>query len=296
MHRTVLLLVALLLAGCAARAPVRWGDWTALVVSEHAFARSAAERGTREAFLTFLADDSVVFRPGPVDGKAAYAGRPASPGLLSWEPVRAEMAAACDLGYTTGPWEYRKDRSDPEAAAHGQYVSVWRRLPDGTWRVAVDVGVGHGKPKARAAALVPPFKPQGDCAEPARGEDVQREGASLRRAEEDLARRTAGEGEAALLSVLDRDVRLLRDGRFPALGLEAARKALAGQAEPASFAAAGSEVSRSGDLGYAYGTSKRGRPGAETAHSAFLRIWRRGADGRWLVVLDLASPIPPPGA
>ena len=40
-----------------------------LVKSELAFAQASAERGMRAAFLEFLADGALVFRPQPVDGR-----------------------------------------------------------------------------------------------------------------------------------------------------------------------------------------------------------------------------------
>jgi hypothetical protein len=46
----------------------------------------------------------------------------------------------------------------------------------------------------------------------------------------------------------------------------------------------------SADLGYAYGVMPHA--GAESAHSTFLRIWRKGGTGQWEIVLDLATPVP----
>lgn len=40
-----------------------------LAENERAFARMAAEKGKRTAFLAFVADDAILFRPTPVNGK-----------------------------------------------------------------------------------------------------------------------------------------------------------------------------------------------------------------------------------
>ncbi|MGD2152685.1 MAG: hypothetical protein PVG79_05410, partial [Gemmatimonadales bacterium] len=80
-----------------------------LIDSERAFARAAAELGTLTAFRTYLADDAVLFRPRAVHAQQWLRQAPETPGLLSWEPVVADVSAAGDLGYTTGPWEYRQD-------------------------------------------------------------------------------------------------------------------------------------------------------------------------------------------
>ena len=46
---------------------VRQANRLAIVEAERAFARAAATKGTRDAFLEFLADDGIIFQPGPVN-------------------------------------------------------------------------------------------------------------------------------------------------------------------------------------------------------------------------------------
>src|SRR6266404_8866199 len=91
----------------------------ALVEMEHAFAKAAATKGTRDAFLEFLADDGIIFQPGPVNGKKFWTERPSRKGLLSWEPVFADVSRAGELGYTTRPWEFRPDGPDDQPVAFG---------------------------------------------------------------------------------------------------------------------------------------------------------------------------------
>ena len=82
------------------------GDRTlqSLIAAERAFSRLSEEKGIKEAFLTYLADDSIVFRPKPVPGRHAYeAAADDSPGLLTWGPAYAEVALGGELGSTTGP-------------------------------------------------------------------------------------------------------------------------------------------------------------------------------------------------
>src|SRR5947209_5514670 len=86
----------------------RPSDLNSLVEAERAFARASVARGTRAAFLENLADDSVIFHPHPVDGKTWWTAQAKRPGLLTWRPVFADVSGAGDLGYTTGPWEFRE--------------------------------------------------------------------------------------------------------------------------------------------------------------------------------------------
>jgi ketosteroid isomerase-like protein len=75
-----------------------------LIEAERAFARAAEEKGVREAFLTYLAEGAIVFRPAPVEGRPLYEKMsPDNPALLTWTPEVAEVSASGDLGYTSGP-------------------------------------------------------------------------------------------------------------------------------------------------------------------------------------------------
>src|SRR5438094_2680444 len=117
----------------------------ALVEMEHAFAKAAATKGTRDAFLEFLADDGIIFQPGPVNGKKFWGERPSRRGLLSWEPIFSDVSRAGDLGYTTGPWEFRPNGPDDQPVAFGQYFTIWKKQPDGSWKAVLDRGVSSEK-------------------------------------------------------------------------------------------------------------------------------------------------------
>ena len=136
------LLVAACLALPLAGAPSELrGDLKALVEAEREFSKTSEKKGIREAFLAFLATDALLFRPNAVNGRQYVTDQPEDLGQLTWTPIFAEVSAAGDLGYTTGPYEYRPLGSD--AVGHGHYVSVWRKQPNGKWRVVIDLGIVH---------------------------------------------------------------------------------------------------------------------------------------------------------
>src|SRR6185503_11542885 len=80
---------------------------SSLVESERAFARTSLEKGIRDSFLAYFADDGIVFRPQPVAFKQFAAEHPlpaaAVQPALDWTPIWADVSSAGDLGYTTGP-------------------------------------------------------------------------------------------------------------------------------------------------------------------------------------------------
>lgn len=116
---------------------------TALIAQERAFSGCAREKGIRHAFLEFLADDSLVFQPHPTDGRTWYAQRESISGALIWTPTYAAVSRSGDLGFTTGPWTYRRDGMQGEVLGKGSYVSLWRRNDDGEFKLILDVGVSH---------------------------------------------------------------------------------------------------------------------------------------------------------
>ncbi len=122
----------------------------AMVDTERAFAKMSEDQGTRPAFVTFIADDGILFRPRAVKGKQWFAEHPLPPSdkrpLLSWYPAVAGMARAGDLGYTTGPWEFKPDIHDAKSVAWGHFLTVWKRQPDGSWKFAIDLGISNPQP------------------------------------------------------------------------------------------------------------------------------------------------------
>src|SRR5881409_3349983 len=118
----------------AQKESVRTKNRRALVQMEHDFAKAAATKGTRDAFLEFLADDGIIFQPGPVNGKQFWQARTTRKGLLSWEPIFADVSLAGDMGYTTGPYEFRPNGADDKPTAFGQYFTIWKKQTDGSWK------------------------------------------------------------------------------------------------------------------------------------------------------------------
>jgi ketosteroid isomerase-like protein len=266
-----------------------------LIEAERAFSRLSEEKGIREAFLTYLADDSIVFRPRPVPGRKVYevaADEP--PVLLTWEPAYAEVAPDGDLGYTTGPYQV-KDRNKPaEPARYGHYVSLWQRQPSGLWRVVVDVGIRHPQPGFRPLEVMT----RKETSRPQRPVKVDRfsELNKLLKVEADFSAKAAAEGvPAAYTAFAQDDIRTYRDGSLPQTGIEAIRQAVSKGPGQLTWEPMDGDVSRWGTLGFIFGTveAREGIAGAAATSSSYLRIWRKTPDGQWKIALDLAVPMPP---
>lgn len=112
-----------------------------LIDTDRAFNDMAQTEGTGKAFIAYSAEDPVMIRPGsmPLLGRLAFVESfsKVTGSALSWEPLKAEIAARQDLGYTFGRYTLREGG---EIKGHGVYVSIWKRQPDGSWKFVLDGG------------------------------------------------------------------------------------------------------------------------------------------------------------
>jgi ketosteroid isomerase-like protein len=260
-----------------------------LVAAEKNFAQMSMEKGMREAFLANLAEDGIVFDPGPVNGKKLYAKRPASDALLSWQPIFADVARAGDLGYTTGPWEYKKNKGDEKPSAYGQFFSIWKRQNDGKWKVVLDGGVDNPAPvnKQTSVEILP-----NELA--SRVEiDLKTARRAFAAAEKEFDAASATDAGAALIDASARNIRVFRNGRFPAVGRDAAQLMIGYDHGKLKAKGAGGGISRSGDLAYSYGAYTNERlDGVE--HGYFVTVWRMSVGGDWKLAVDIHKHDPSP--
>lgn len=116
----------------------------ALMDADVAFAELSGSSTPKQAFATYMAPDGMMLprgSQGAVEGTENIAdlfGPDGDPGYqLLWQPQFAEVAAAADMGWTWGQYQVVVDGVETSS---GKYVNVWKKQPDGTWKVRVDVG------------------------------------------------------------------------------------------------------------------------------------------------------------
>ena len=135
-------------SGGASRTHQLLDDRDVLMEADRAmFEAEVSSESPVDAFLTFCLDDARLLPPdapmasGKDEIRAVMAALQELPGYsLEWSPVTAEVGGAGDLGYTIGTYrmEYRDPAGDP-VVIDGKYLTVWKRQPDGSWMVAVDM-------------------------------------------------------------------------------------------------------------------------------------------------------------
>lgn len=283
-----LLLLLVLATACAEAPPPLTRPIAAVAAAERAFSARAQVVNARDAFVENFAPDAILFAPEPA---------PAFPGLtegppwgvnIVWGPAAVGASCSGDLGWTTGPADYRREPGG-EVHRRGYYSSVWTRTADGPWKVLVDLGVGIPLDAPREAdwqdgAGQPPCPPV--------TADAAGFTTDLARAAALLASLTEGDAVAALGARLHPEVRLHRSGAAPVLGAEAVRQALADRPR-LKLTSTGLRAAASGDLGFSFG---RGAwlDASGDQRFVYLFIWERVA-GAWtlrLIVQDAVKPSP----
>lgn len=265
-----------------------------LIAAEREFSARSVKNGMKDAFLAFMAEDGVLFRPTPTNGKKSWEARENPRGTLIWEPTFAEVAHAGDLGVDSGPWEYRLPGEPAPAPLYGHFVSVWKRTPPGPWKVVVDLGVSHGKPDSGgvgSGALV-----QG----PYHDKLTSGSTLDLRKLDGEYSDATRQKGiGSAFAAIATPDVRLHREGSMPILGLAAARAEMDSLPGNLRFLTQGNRLSVSRDLGYSYGIAEHYVIDEKNALAAdslvYLHVWRQNPDHSWRLSLAVLNPLPRTG-
>ncbi len=115
---------------------------------EARFAKDVLERGGA-GFASWFADDGVALGNGvaPLIGKVAIAKSAnwsAKDYQLTWTPTDAMMGPSGDMGYTWGHFEgHSKDSNGNPVLTTGRYITMWRKEPDGSWKVVLDAGANE---------------------------------------------------------------------------------------------------------------------------------------------------------
>lgn len=122
----------------------------------------AVAQGGGKAFASWFADDAVTLNNGrpPVIGRAAIAAQatwdPKSY-QLSWQPQGGQMGPSNDTGFTWGHYEGRsKDKNGQPVIATGRYITVWKKVPGGDWKVALDASADEPPAAAECCTLPKP--------------------------------------------------------------------------------------------------------------------------------------------
>ena len=122
----------------------------------------AVAAGGGKAFITYFADDAVTLN----NGKPAVLGRGAIAQQATWDPKEyqlswtaqgAQMGPSNDMGFTWGQYVGKaKDKNGEPIVTTGRYITVWKKLADGSWKVAMDASANDAPGAGDCCALPKP--------------------------------------------------------------------------------------------------------------------------------------------
>lgn len=257
-----------------------------IVDAENGFADLSKRTDTRTSFLANLADSVVLFDQGkPVVGTESWIKRKTDSTFLFWWPLFVGISKDEHLGFSVGPWQWAKSRTD-QPAAFGYYITMWEKNLEGTWKVAVDLGIrlpqGLGSLPALTASPSPaPVKKQS--------------GAAAKRQLLELDQRYINDLNTKEVSYLSEsftsDGHLMRSESGVYIS-PSNFNAYKDENTSYQFTQAGGGISSAQDLGYTYGTlvTESTTDGKKTPKTrSYMRIWKREKTG-WKVVVDVITP------
>jgi hypothetical protein len=179
--------------------------------AELAFGQAASVKGQKAAFVEFLTDDSIIFRPEAINGKDFWTRQTEIPGAnLTRKTAFADVASNGLLGYTTGSWQLTRKEKDLDVVTYGDYVTIWERRNGAGFRAVIDISIRHDEPSDSIASAPRTPGPQ----------ELNKFGWSPADASMKFLRMsmTAGGLAAAYNEYAGNDVRLLIDRELPVVG------------------------------------------------------------------------------
>lgn len=250
-----------------------------LVQAERQFAAASRELGTREAFLGAFAADGLIFYDRPVNAIEYWSAQPAEQDWLNWKPVYAAIAASGEIGWTSGPYTYKPERTDAAASSHGFFFSVWKKEA-GSWKVWLDLGIGTPlDPADTLRRFRPPFKERADSMQ----------AATVDSAEAAFIADHTSIGTRAWRYRLRDSCLVLRPGKSPALDKQAGLELIRAQDETVVYTVIDSRTAASGELAVVYGSVEITQTAGDSSRvrsGYYIRVWT-WEEGDWTIEADL---------
>ena len=277
MLKTALIACALLVATpTLAAQPLPSGPSPAEIEkAERAFAADGLALGVRDSFLKHMADDAIVFRPGPVNAKALYEKRPSSKTpRLEWWPQKVVIARSGDLGLSVGPWAIDGKRG-------GYYATIWRKEPGGQWKWIYD-----GGSDADATKAPPPEAPAGGGPVATSGENSPAKAfEAVRAIEARLAAKAVRDAPTAYRGLVAQDAWMLGPNDTGDMVPADIAARLGARPHRIAMIMTGGGASSGGDFVWTYGEAGWVGHSDTPIDTHYMHVWQRRAEG-WRLIFE----------
>lgn len=258
--------------------------------AERNFAKASVSIGRNSAFTEYFAEKSLIYTDRWLtNGKQYSKERKASTVVLKWEPEFMDIAASGDFGVSTGPWEVQEYRPNSAPLATGYFLTVWKKQPDGKWKVILDGGSEtpvtknpdhrFSFPKGSDKAVKNPFV-----------SDAGVSATGLLAAEKQLITEwTKMPVPATYQHFLSPNSRIQLNGHLPTTDRDTINTLLTGLGKKIIWKTEGSDIASSGDLGFTYGSLLTDEnTGSSKGH--YVRVWKKDAKTGWKILIEMINP------
>jgi ketosteroid isomerase-like protein len=252
------------------------------------FARESVMLGRNASFVKNFADKSVVFTDKWItDGKQFSKDQKAALLVLKWEPEFMDISLSRDFGFSTGPWEAQEYRPNTAPVATGYYLTVWKKQPEGVWKVILDGSSttpavinprhdfsfppGADKPVAR----VPEVNTEISCRE-------------MLNTEKQFMLDSQTKSGISYTDFFAPDARLQLTNHLPTTDDDTINFLISLLPKNLYWESTGAGAATSGDMGYTYGLLKiTGNNDVIKGH--FVRIWKRKPGENWKIAMEMIN-------
>ncbi len=245
-----------------------------LIAAEKNFAAAAIRTDTREAFMAFMdSAEAVVFDNSQiVHAFAKWNKAAADTNKLIWQPAYAGIAQSGELGFTTGPWQY-KNNIQGTALATGSFATIWHLDNNGTWKFLVDIGTDG--PTEQPYTVDSVKKWVGTTIDDLNTKDAL----TIDRI---FVQQYAALKNDAYKAVVTENTWLNLQGQTPVTGTQNILTALNQLLPGLDFNPIGGGISASSDLAYVFGTVRH-----DAKMGNYLRVWQKTGDRYTLLLQTL---------
>ncbi len=118
-----------------------------VISTDSAFSAMSDMQGMSKAFAAYADTQVIELSEGnyPIQGlqalKEHYKAADNSRFSLTWKPLKCEVSSSGDLAYTFGDYYLHQALpNDADTVLYGNYVSIWKKQADGSWKFVLDGG------------------------------------------------------------------------------------------------------------------------------------------------------------
>ncbi len=114
------------------------------------FSSFSKENGFAKALAKYAADDAIKLNPRQyaafgktqLQKEADADSTSSSEESLTWQPKKVHVSASGDLAAAFGDWyfNFKSPRTNNDTIVYGNYLTVWKKQADGTWKYVFDGG------------------------------------------------------------------------------------------------------------------------------------------------------------